>query len=106
MVVADFDVVFVRESWLNEDDMELEVLDLSIYNIFRRESSLANSESVLLALRKYFSPSLHHQFQTEIEDIWMQLSISNFKLIRFSVHLPAGDMTVMNAFSDKKLSRT
>lgn len=100
------DIIFVSESWLNNDIFDSEVVDVCEYTLFRRDrSSTASLKTdgggVFIAVRSSLRPSLVPDFQSEAEDIWVQVIVDNMKIFLCCVYIPPVDINATVKFVSK-----
>lgn len=99
-----FDIIFVNESWLNDGVYDSEVVDIDQFQIFRRDRSSSASlkrdgGGSFIAVRRDLRPSLLPEFQSNAEDVWIQISIGGQRIFMCCVYIPPGDAAAISSFS-------
>ena len=91
------DIVFITESWLNDNIFDHEIIDLNQYSIFRRDRQTTGCKKldgggVLIAVKNKFCAYPLPQFQSDAEDIWVAIRLDGNRLLYVCcVYLPPGD---------------
>ena len=101
------DIVFITESWLNDNIFDHEIIDLNQYSIFRRDRQTTGCKKldgggVLIAVKNKFCAYPLPQFQSDAEDIWVAIRLDGNRLLYVCcVYLPPGDIEAHVSFSSQ-----
>lgn len=93
---CSFDVSFVTESWLNDNILDHELIDLDGYSIFRRDrittcSKKKEGGGVFIAILNKYNPIALQEFNSDAEDVWAILTVGSVRVYLCCVYLPHGD---------------
>lgn len=83
-----------------------EVVDIGQFRIFRRDRSSSTSlkwdgRGAFVAVRRDLRPSLVPEFQSNAEDVWIQISVGGQRVFMCCVYIPSGDAAAIPSFSSK-----
>ena len=105
--VSDPDVLCVTESWLKSTISDHELVDLNVYNIFRRDrESVVGAKleggGVFIAAKPVYSATLMTEYQSGAEDIWISIKLKDSKILLICcVYLPPGNEEAYVSFTSK-----
>jgi len=108
---ADFDVISLTETWLNDSVHDEEILFNSDYNIFRRDrddsvSIKKDGGGVLLAVSSKFPAKRRSDFESNIEIIWIEFKVDNCrKVFCGTVYVPPDTKASVYASLEESLNR-
>ncbi|XP_061379603.1 uncharacterized protein LOC133319395 [Danaus plexippus] len=90
---SDFDVLVFTETWLNSGISDNELFDAR-YNIFRRDRESCDSKKkegggVLIAVLKKYKSYRVNSWETNCEDIWVNLVLESETISLCAVYIPS-----------------